>query len=387
MNGTIMNNIKKIILLGATGSVGSSALRLLKKNTDKFKLIGVSAHNNVKLLSEIVNELDVPNVVLSNPKNAKEYFGKYELNVGQSSLIDLAKINSDIVISGLTGITGLFPAFAAISVGNDLAIANKETLVAAGKIFLEKSNEMQAKILPVDSEHSAIFQCLNLENITNLDFITITASGGPFFKTPLKNFRYIKPKDAIKHPIWKMGKKISVDSATMFNKALEIIEASVLFNIKSNKIDVTIHPEHIIHGLVHYKDGSIIANLGYPDMITPLSVALNWPERIDLNLKKMSLSSLKNLSFYEPDFKKFPALKLGWEALENPNCSPIVLNASNEVAVDFFLKNKIRFTDIYKFVDKTLDFYSPNLPQNIEDVIEIDKIARLHTLEFIKKVI
>ena len=247
----MMSNKKNIILLGATGSIGEASLRLLRKNKRKFNLLGVSAHNNAQLLSEIVNEFDVPNVVLSNPKNTKQYFGKNDLNVGHSNLIELAKINCDVVISGIIGMSGLHPAFSAISVGNNLAMANKETLVSAGKIFLDKSNKSKAKILPVDSEHSAILQCLDKNNLSNVDYITLTSSGGPFLNTPLKDFKYIKPKDAINHPVWKMGKKISVDSATMFNKALEIIEASVLFDIKGENIDVIVHPEHIVHGLVH----------------------------------------------------------------------------------------------------------------------------------------
>ena len=381
-----MKSRKDIILLGSTGSIGKSALRLLRENKDKFNLIGVSAHNNVKLLSEIVNEFDVENVVLSDSTNANGYFGKNELNVGSLCLIDLAKIKCDIVISGIIGMSGLHAAYAAIDCGNDLAIANKETLVAAGKIFIDKSKEKNVKILPVDSEHSAIFQCLNNKNISNLDYITLTASGGPFLNTPLDEFKNIKPRDAINHPIWKMGQKISVDSATMINKALEIIEASVLFNLNSNQIDVVVHPEHIVHGLVHYKDGSTIANLGLPDMITPISVALNWPNRLDLNLTKMSLTKISKLSFFEPDLKKFPGLKLGWEALKSPYCSPVVLNASNEIAVDCFLKNKIQFTDIFNIVEDTLNFYNPVKPQSIDDVIETDKIARKYALKIIDKV-
>ena len=381
----MMSNKKNIILLGATGSIGEASLRLLRKNKRKFNLLGVSAHNNAQLLSEIVNEFDVPNVVLSNPKNTKQYFGKNDLNVGRSNLIELAKINCDVVISGIIGMSGLHPAFSAISVGNNLAMANKETLVSAGKIFLDKCNKSKAKILPVDSEHSAILQCLDKNNLSNVDYITLTSSGGPFLNTPLKDFKYIKPKDAINHPVWKMGKKISVDSATMFNKALEIIEASVLFDIKGENIDVIVHPEHIVHGLVHYKDGSILANLGYPDMITPLSVALNWPSRLDLNLQRLSLAKIKKLRFYEPDLKKFPSLKLGWDALQNPLCSPVVLNASNEIAVEAFLNNKIKFIDIYNIVYETLNHYSPSIPKNIDDVIEIDKIARLNALNIIKR--
>ena len=203
-----MKNKKNIILLGATGSIGNSTIRLLRKKRDSFNLIGVSAHNNVKLLSEIVNEFDVPNVVLSNTNNIKDYFGKSKLNTGSFALIDLAKIDCDIVITGITGVTGLHSAFAAISYGNNLAIANKETLVAAGKIFIDKSIEMNVKILPVDSEHSAIFQCLSIDNFNKLDHITLTASGGPFLNMSRRDMENIKPTDAVKHPIWNMGKKI-----------------------------------------------------------------------------------------------------------------------------------------------------------------------------------
>ena len=377
--------IKNIIILGVTGSIGLSALRLLRKNNRIFNLIGVSAHNNAKLLSEIVNEFNVSNVVLSNIKNVDQYFGKFDLNSGETELINLASIKCDMVISGISGLAGLHSAYAAISSGNDLAIANKETLVSAGKLFMEKAKETGVKILPVDSEHSAIFQCIDQKNIRNLDHITLTASGGPFLNTPINELEYVTSDDAIKHPVWNMGKKISIDSATMVNKALEIIEASVLFDLNKEKIEVVIHPQSIIHGLVHYKDGSIIANLAYPDMITPLSVALAWPNRLDLKLKKLSLIEIHNLSFIKPDFNKFPSLQLGWDCLDNPNCSAIVLNAANEIVVDNFLKNKIKFNDIFFIISEMLNIYNPFKPNNIGDVIEIDKLTRIKTLEFIKR--
>ena len=377
--------IKNIIILGVTGSIGLSALRLLRKNNRIFNLIGVSAHNNAKLLSEIVNEFNVSNVVLSNKKNIDQYFGKFDLNSGETELINLASIKCDMVISGISGLAGLHSAYAAISSGNDLAIANKETLVSAGKLFMEKARETGVKILPVDSEHSAIFQCIEQKNIRNLDHITLTASGGPFLNTPINELEYVTSDDAIKHPVWDMGKKISIDSATMINKALEIIEASVLFDLNKEKIEVVIHPQSIIHGLVHYKDGSIIANLAYPDMITPLSVALAWPNRLDLKLKKLSLIEIHNLSFIKPDFNKFPSLQLGWDCLDNPNCSAIVLNAANEIVVDNFLKNKIKFTDIFFIISEMLNIYNPSKPNNISDVIEIDKLTRIKTIEFIKR--
>ena len=378
-----MLNSKNIILLGATGSIGKSTLNLLRNNRDKFNLIGVSAHNNASLLSNIVNEFDVPHVVLSNSLNVKDYFGKSELSVGTRALIDLAQIDCDMVVSGIIGISGLYSAFAAIDAGNHLAIANKETLVTAGKIFVDKSIEKKCNLLPVDSEHSAIFQCLDDSNFHNLDFITLTSSGGPFLNKNIKEFKNIEPENALKHPIWNMGKKISIDSSTMINKALEIIEASVLFDLSAEKIEVIVHPEHIIHGLVHYNDGSIIANMGLPDMITPISVALNWPDRLNLNLKKISLSSIGKLTFLEPDLKKFPGLKFGWDSLSNPKSSPIVLNGSNEIAVDYFLKGKIKFTDIYYIIEKTLNNYDPENPNNIDDVVEIDKITRMKTLDII----
>ena len=377
--------IKNIIILGVTGSIGLSALRLLRKNNGIFNLIGVSAHNNAKLLSEIVNEFNVSNVVLSNKKNVDQYFGKFDLNSGETELINLASIKCDMVVSGISGLAGLHSAYAAISSGNDLAIANKETLVSAGKLFMEKARETGVKILPVDSEHSAIFQCIDQKNIRNLDHITLTASGGPFLNTPINELEYVTSDDAIKHPVWDMGKKISIDSATMINKALEIIEASVLFDLNKEKIEVVIHPQSIIHGLVHYKDGSIIANLAYPDMITPLSVALAWPNRLDLKLKKLSLIEIHNLSFIKPDFNKFPSLQLGWDCLDNPNCSAIVLNAANEIVVDNFLKNKIKFTDIFYIISEMLNIYNPSKPNNIGDVIEIDKLTRMKTIEFIKR--
>ena len=375
--------LKKIILLGATGSIGNSALRLLRKNKNLYHLIGVSAHNNAKLLSEIVNEFNVQNVVLSDCKNVNEYYGIHQLKVGSLELKNLAKLDCDIVISGITGLSGLYPAYEAISSGNDLAIANKEPLVAAGQIFMNKVKQTGAKILPVDSEHSAIFQCIQYND--NLDFITLTASGGPFLNYDIDSLDNVTPEMALNHPVWDMGDKISIDSATMFNKALEIIEASVLFDLTYEKIDVVIHPQSIIHGLVHYKDGSILANLGYPDMITPLSVALSWPDRVDLNLKKIKLTDIGNLTFIEPDYKKFPALKLGWEVLKNNKLSPIVLNAANEIAVKLFLENKIKFTSIFKLVSEIIDIYQPSDALTIDEVIYIDNIARLKSIDYFNR--
>ena len=279
---------------------------------------------------------------------------------------------------------GLLPALKALKSGNDIAIANKEPLVVAGKIFKEISALNKTKILPVDSEHNSIFQCFNDEQKDNIDHITLTASGGPFLYKPLSDFNNILPEEALKHPIWTMGKKITIDSATLINKALEVIEAGHLFDLNSNQIDVVIHPESIIHGLVHYKDGSVLANLSWPDMITPLSVAIGYPDRYNLEIPKLNLSEISQLNFLKPDLSKFPGLKYGWEALKSEDFYSVILNASNEEAVKLFLNNKINFNTIIKIIDYCLNNQSFSSPKNIDDIIEIDKITRKFAINYFK---
>ena len=374
--------LKNIILLGATGSIGTSTLNLIRQKREKFNLIGISAYSNTKQLKLISEEFNVRNVCyFKNDKNI-EFNKNTKVMKGHEGLLELASLNCDIVVSGISGLAGLMPAFVALNNGNHIAIANKEPLVVAGEILIECSKKNNVKILPVDSEHNSIFQCFDNNLRENVSHITLTASGGPFLNRSLNSFKEITIEEALKHPKWEMGKKISIDSATLINKALEVIEAGFLFELKSNQINVVIHPESIIHGLVHYKDGSVLANLALPDMISPLSVAIGYPDRYNLDLPKLDLVEVSQLNFLKPDLKKFPGLNFGWNALNEPNYFSIVLNASNEIAVDLFLKNKIKFTSIVKIIDKCLNEQKFNSANNLEETLEIDKMSRI----FAKKI-
>ena len=369
--------LKNIILLGATGSIGTSTLKLIRQKKDKFNLLGVSAFKNTEQLKLICEEFDVKNVCYY--KNDKDI--KFNRNTkvfkGYEGLLELASINCDIIVSGISGIAGLMPAYVALKNGNHIAIANKEPLVVAGNILMECSKQNNANILPVDSEHNSIFQCFDNNSRENISHITLTASGGPFLNRPFDRFREVTIKEALRHPNWKMGKKISIDSATLINKALEVIEAGLLFELNSSQIEVVIHPESIIHGLVHYKDGSVLANLALPDMISPLSVAIGYPERYNLDLPKLNLTEISQLNFLQPDLKKFPGLNFGWEALNGPNYISIILNAANEIAVDLFLKGKIKFTNIVEIIDKCLNELNFKSTKDLEEILEIDKECRI----------
>ncbi len=368
---------KNIILLGATGSIGSSTLNLIRMRREKFNLIGISAYEKTEQLKLISKEFNVKNVCYF--KNDHEIIFDKSINVmqGYEGLIELASLKCDVVVSGISGLAGLMPAYMALNNGNNIAIANKEPLVVAGKILIECSKKNNVKILPVDSEHNSIFQCFDNDLRENVSHITLTASGGPFLNRPFNSFKEITIEEALKHPKWQMGKKISIDSATLINKALEIIEAGFLFELKSNQINVVIHPESIIHGLVHYKDGSVLANLALPDMISPLSVAIGYPERYNLDLPKLNLVEVSQLNFLKPDLRKFPGLNFGWNALNEPNCFAIILNAANEIAVDLFLKKRIKFISIVDIIDKCLNKQKFNTAKNLEETLEIDKTSRI----------
>ena len=367
---------KNIILLGATGSIGTSTLNLIRKKREKFNIIGVSAYEKTEQLKLISKEFNVKNVCFFKNDQGTIFDESVKVMKGRQGLLELASLNCDIVVSGISGLAGLMPAYMALKNGNHIAIANKEPLVVAGNILIECSKKNNVKILPVDSEHNSIFQCFDNNLRENVSHITLTASGGPFLNRSLDSFKEITIEEALKHPKWEMGKKISIDSATLINKALEVIEAGILFELKSSQINVVIHPESIIHGLVHYKDGSVLANLALPDMISPLSVAIGYPERYNLDLPKLDLIEVSQLNFLKPDLKKFPGLNFGWHALNEPNYFSIVLNASNEIAVDLFLKNKIKFTSIVEIIDKCLNEQKFNSAKNIEETLEIDKISR-----------
>ena len=373
---------KNIILLGATGSIGTSTLNLIRQKRERFNLIGISAYKNTEQLKLISEEFNVKYVsYFKNNKNI-EFNEKTKVMKDFEGLLELASLNCDVVVSGISGLAGLMPAYAALSNGNHIAIANKEPLVVAGNLLKDCSKKHNAKILPVDSEHNSIFQCFDSNQRTNISHITLTASGGPFLNRSLDSICDVTVEEALKHPNWKMGNKVSIDSATLINKALEVIEAGCLFELKANQIKVVIHPESIIHGLVHYKDGSVLANLALPDMISPLSVAIGYPERYNLDLPKLDLVEVSQLNFLKPDLKKFPGLNFGWHALNEPNYFSIVLNASNEIAVDLFLKKRIKFTSIVEIIDKCLNEQKFNSANNLEETLEIDKMSRI----FAKKI-
>ena len=375
-------SLKNIILLGATGSIGTSTLNLIRQKREKINLIGVSAYENTDQLKLISEEFNVKNVCyFKNEKNV-EFNKNTKVMKGDEGLLELASLDCDIVVSGISGLAGLMPAYEALNNGNHIAIANKEPLVVAGNLLIDCSKKNNANILPVDSEHNSIFQCFDNNVRKNISHITLTASGGPFLKRPLNSFKKITINEALKHPKWEMGKKISIDSATLINKALEVIEAGLLFELNSSQINVVIHPESIIHGLVHYKDGSVLANLALPNMISPLSVAIGYPERYNLELPKLNLIEISQLNFLKPDLKKFPGLNFGWHALNGPSYVPIILNAANEIAVDLFLKKRISFTSIVQIIDKCLNDQNYNSPNNLDEILEIDKKARI----FAKKI-
>ena len=373
---------KNIILLGATGSIGSSTLNFIRKKREKFNLLGVSTYEKTEQLKSISNEFNVKNVCFFKNDQGTIFDKNVKVMKGRQGLLELASLNCDIVVSGISGLAGLMPAYTALNNGNHIAIANKEPLVVAGNILIECSKKNNVKILPVDSEHNSIFQCFDNNLRENVSHITLTASGGPFLNRSPSSFKDITIEEALKHPKWEMGKKISIDSATLINKALEVIEAGFLFELKSNQIKVVIHPESIIHGLVHYKDGSVLANLALPDMISPLSVAIGYPERYNLDLPKLDLVEVSQLNFLKPDLKKFPGLNFGWHALNEPNYFSIILNASNEIAVDLFLKKRIKFTSIVEIIDKCLNEQKFNSANNLEEILEIDKMSRI----FAKKI-
>ncbi|MFI3324590.1 MAG: 1-deoxy-D-xylulose-5-phosphate reductoisomerase [Clostridia bacterium] len=379
--------MKKISLLGSTGSIGVQATSVVRTHLDKFEIVGLAAYSNIVLLEKQVREFK-PQLVavfdLEAANSLKINISDTETKVvsGINGLCEVACIESaDIVLNSVIGMIGLRPTLAAIEAGKDIALANKETLVTGGQLVMSKAKEKGVKILPVDSEHSAIFQCLQgLHDSKELNRVIVTASGGPFFGKDIDFLKTVTPQMALKHPNWEMGAKITIDSATMMNKGLELMEAKWLFDLNPSQIDVLVHRESVIHSLVEFTDNSVIAQLGVPDMKIPIQYALTYPNRFACDVKKLDLWQWKNLSFFEADEHTFKCLASSKEAMIRGGLAPTAINGADEEAVRLFLENKISFTDIAELVKAAMDNQKDVDSFNLEDILNADITARKFVL-------
>ncbi len=372
---------KTISILGATGSVGLSTLDLIRRNRDSFDVVAVTANTNVDELAKLAIEFDAELAVVADELQftaLKQALAGSHIKCasGEDGLLAAAQANAELVMAAIVGSAGLSPTLAAVNRGATIALANKECLVCAGDLFMEQASKSGARILPVDSEHNAIFQVFDFNAERSVEKIILTASGGPFWDRRRDCLKDVTPAQAVKHPNWTMGQKISVDSATLMNKGLEVIEAYHLFPVRVDQIEVVVHPQSVIHSLVQYVDGSVLAQLGSPDMRTPIAYALSWPERMSAPVDRLSLAAIGNLTFAEPDLVSFPCLRLAKEALAEGGAAPLVLNAANEIAVEAFLQGKLGFMDISSLVKATLDKVDMKAPQSLSMVCEYDQEAR-----------
>ena len=374
--------VKRISILGSTGSIGTSTLEVVSLFPDRFKVVGLTAGENIDKIETQIRRFKPSIVSLASEEAAKNLRDRCEdINVevlsGMEGLIRISTIpEADIIVSAIAGSAGLIPTFAAVKAGKTIALANKETMVMAGEIITQEAKGKGVELLPVDSEHSAIFQVMQGERWEEVHKIILTASGGPFLKTSSEEKRKATVKDALKHPNWNMGTKITIDSATLMNKGLEVIEARWLFDVSINQIEVLIHPQSIIHSMVEFRDGSVIAQMGVPDMRIPIAYALSNTERLDLIMPRLDLAKIGMLTFEKPDLKRFPCLSYAYDAVREGGTMPAVLNSSNEVAVRAFLQKRIGFLDIEIVVRETIERHKVSHAKTIEDVLMVDKWAR-----------
>ncbi len=373
--------MKKILILGSTGSIGQSTIDIVRTFPKEFEIVGLSANQNTEDLLKQIKEFKIKTVAINDEAKAKELKSilnsKCEILIGEKGIIELVRRNNyDILVTALVGFAGLIPTIEAIKLKKRIALANKETLVVAGEIIINLAKEYGAEIIPVDSEHSAIFQCLVGENKNHISKIILTASGGPFLNKSINELYDVTIQEALNHPNWKMGNKITIDSATMMNKGLEVIEAFWLFQLPKHKIEVVIHPQSVIHSMVEFVDGSIKAQLSSPNMKLPILYALTFPERFQYSQVLTDFKKISNLSFFEPDFDKFVCLKIAYDVISEGGVSSCILNAANEIAVDSFLKGKIKFTQIPDYIKFALDKIDNKFNFEINDIIETDKKTR-----------
>jgi len=374
--------MRSLSILGSTGSIGLSTLDVVRQHPEKFSISGLAAGKDVVTLAEQIKEFRPTAVSVMDADTAvklRALLGDYKPDIlhGIEGTIAVATVEeADMVVSAIVGAAGLIPTVSAIKAGKHIALANKETLVVAGELVAALVQQHKVQLLPVDSEHSAIFQSLQGHRKEDVVRIILTASGGPFRNTSAEKLKEVGLEQALKHPQWTMGAKITIDSATMMNKGLEVIEAHWLFAMPAEKIGVVVHPQSIIHSMVEYIDGCVMAQLGAPDMRAPIAYALAWPERCESGIKKLDLTKIGTLTFEEPDMERFPALRLAFEALKAGRTCPAVLNAANEIAVAAFLDKKIRFTEIAETVDKTMQAHEAYTPVELDDYLQADRWAR-----------
>jgi 1-deoxy-D-xylulose-5-phosphate reductoisomerase len=382
---------RSISIFGATGSVGLSTLDLVRQHRDAYRVVALTANGNAAALAELAREFDADLAVVAEDESysaLKHALAdtRTEVAAGADALIEAARRDVDWTMAAIVGCAGLPPTMAAIEQGRTVALANKEALVSAGHLMMAAVQRSGTTLLPVDSEHNAIFQCLKGANLEQVRKITLTASGGPFRTFSLVQMRAVTPAQAVAHPNWDMGAKISVDSATMMNKGLELIEAYHLFPVGLDRLDILVHPQSVIHSMVEYVDRSTLAQLGSPDMRIPIASALAWPERIATNCKPLDLGMIGELTFEQPDAVRFPALRLARAAIKEGGAKPAILNAANEVAVEAFLKGRVGFLDIASLVENTLTGYVPDMPSTLDDLFSIDAAARDYAGAQLKKV-
>jgi len=376
--------MRTISILGATGSIGASTLDLIRRNRDQWRVVALSANSNAAELAQLAREFSAELAVVADEAclpALREALAGTEIAAaaGEAALVEAAARPADITVAAIVGCAGLAPTMAAIAQGNTVALANKEALVSAGEVMTAAVAHSGATLLPVDSEHNAIFQCLAGNDLAHVRWITLTASGGPFRDWPAERLAHATPAEAVKHPNWSMGAKISVDSATMMNKGLEYIEAYHLFPVGTERLRIIVHPQSIVHSMVEYRDGSTLAQLGPSDMRVPIASALAWPARMDTPCAPLDLAAIGELTFRAPDEQRFPATRLAREAAAAGGGVPAVLNAANEVAVAAFLSGKLAFTRIAAQVEETLGRFAPRAPASLDEVIALDAEARART--------
>ena len=382
---------KKITILGSTGSIGRNVLKIAAGFPEHFSVVALTAGRNIELLRQQIEAFSPRLVSVAEEEGAAELKTllppgcRTEIIWGQAGNEQVASLQeADMVVSAIVGAAGLLPTLAAIRSGKDIALANKETLVMAGRLIMEEVLKHQVRLLPIDSEHSAIAQALEAGRREDVARIILTASGGPFLHLEQEGLWKVTPDQALHHPNWDMGRKISIDSATLMNKGLEVIEAHWLFDVDLDRIEVLVHPQSIVHSLVEFVDGSVVAQLGIPDMRVPISYALSYPERLETGLSRLNLAECSNLSFLKPDISRFPALQTAYEACRAGGCLPAVLNAANEVAVAAFLAGKLKFPEIAKVVAQTMARLDYMEDTDIDTILKADHLARIESAEVLR---